>query len=257
MYAGHGEFPRAIFAPGTPQEAFLIAQQAFHIADKYQIPVFILTDQYFLDSVRSFKENGLQKIQSENFVIETKAGYKRYAVTADGVSPRGVPGYGDGLVGIDSDEHDEDAHITESAKMRVLMHEKRWRKMEGVRDEAFLPTEIGDVSRADIVIVSWGSNRGVVEEALEIVKRDDLAGLHFHQVYPLPEKAKKLFARAKPAQGGSASGGKKIIVLENNFSGQFTNLLKLEYGVKITDTILKYDGDPFSVEEVVGKLRQM
>ncbi|MDO8566427.1 MAG: 2-oxoacid:acceptor oxidoreductase subunit alpha [Candidatus Moranbacteria bacterium] len=243
LYAGHGEFPRAIFTPGTGEEAFLIAQQAFYIADKYQVPVFILTDQYFLDSVRSFKENGLQKIQSENFIIETKAGYKRYAITADGVSPRGVPGYGDGLVGIDSDEHDEDAHITESAKMRVLMHEKRWRKMEGVRDEAFLPTEIGDVARADIIIVSWGSNRGVIEEALEMVKRDDVAGLHFHQVYPLPKKVKKLLMK------------KKIVVLENNFSGQFTNLLKLEYGVKITDTILKYDGDPFSVEEVVEKLK--
>lgn len=243
LYAGHGEFPRAIFSPGTGEEAFLVAQQAFRIADKYQIPVFILTDQYLIDSVRSIPEDHLQTIKSENFIIKTEADYKRYAITADGVSPRGVPGYGKGLVGIDSDEHDEEAHITESAAVRVAMHEKRLRKMKGVYDEAFLPTEIGDVSRADTIIVSWGSNRGVTEEALDMVKRDDMAGLHFHQVYPLPKKAKKLLTK------------KKIIVLENNFSGQFANLLKIEYGVKIADTILKYDGDPFSVEEVVERLK--
>lgn len=245
LYAGHGEFPRAIFAPGTPEEAYLVAQQAFHIADKYQIPVFILTDQYLLDSVRSLPKERLQTLKPENHIIETQAEYKRYAVTADGVSPRGIPGYGKGLVGVDSDEHDESAHITESAEMRVIMHEKRFRKMAGISEEALLPTEIGDASQAETLIVSWGSNRGVLEEALEILGREDIAGLHFHQVYPLPKKTKALFAK------------KKIIVLENNFSGQFANLLKLEYGVKIADTILKYNGDPFSVEEVVITLKKI
>lgn len=243
LYAGHGEFPRAIFAPGTPEEAFLVAQQAFHIAAKYQIPVFILTDQYLLDSVRSLPKERLQSIKQENHIIETKADYKRYALTADGISPRGVPGYGAGLVGVDSDEHDESAHITESAEVRIAMHEKRWKKMDGIREEAFLPTEIGDVKHADTLLVSWGSNRGVVEEALEILGQEDIAALHFHQVYPLPEKTKKLFSK------------KKIVVLENNFSGQFADLLIREYGVKIAANILKYDGDPFSVEEVIEKLK--
>jgi len=245
LYAGHGEFPRAVFAPGTPEEAFLVSQQAFFIANKYQTPVFILTDQYFLDSVRSIPKDCLQKIKSENFIIETRTDYKRYSITESGVSPRGVPGYGQGLVGIDSDEHDEEAHITESAEMRVAMHEKRLRKMKGIRAKSLLPTEIGDVSHADTIIVSWGSNRGVVEEALEILKQDNLAGLHFHQVYPLPERTKKLLTK------------KKIVVLENNFGGQFANLLKLEYGIKVADNILKYDGDPFSVEEVVKKLQEL
>ena len=117
--------------------------------------------------------------------------------------------------------------------------------MKGIRAKSLLPTEIGDVSHADTIIVSWGSNRGVVEEALEILKQDNLAGLHFHQVYPLPERTKKLLTK------------KKIVVLENNFGGQFANLLKLEYGIKVADNILKYDGDPFSVEEVVKKLQEL
>lgn len=245
LYAGHGEFPRAIFAPGTPEEAYLVSQQAFSIADKYQIPVFILTDQYFVDSVRSVPKDVLKTLKYENHIVKTEKDYQRYAVTADGISPRGIPGYGEGLVGVDSDEHDEAAHITESAIMRVAMHEKRLRKMESIRKESLAPTQIGDVAHADTVVVTWGSNRGVIEEALEILKRDDIAALHFHQVYPLPEKAKKLFAK------------KKVIVLENNAGGQFANLLKLEYGLKISNTILKYDGDPFSVEEVVKKIKEI
>lgn len=243
LYAGHGEFPRAIFAPGTPEEAFLAAQQAFHIADTYQIPVFILTDQYLLDSISSFPKESLKYLKIQSGVVVTKPNYQRYALTKDGISPRGIPGNGEGLVGVDSDEHDEAGHITESATMRLSMHGKRLSKPLALREEAFLPTEIGDVAHADTLIVTWGSNKGVIEEALELSKREDMAALHFSQVYPLPEKAKKLFTR------------KKIVVMENNATGQFANLLKLEYGVKISDTILKYDGDPFSVEEVVQKLK--
>lgn len=242
LYAGHGEFPRAIFAPGTPEECYLAAQQAFHIADTYQIPVFILTDQYLLDSIGSFPEAHLKQLAVKNHIVETKAAYQRYVLAKDGVSPRGIPGYGEGLVGIDSDEHDEAGHITESATVRVAMHEKRLSKMTGIRKEALMPTEIGDVAEAEMVVVTWGSNRSVIEEALELVEQKNIAGLHFHQVYPLPAKAKKLLAK------------KKIVVMENNATGQFANLLKLEYGVDIAENILKYDGDPFSVEEVIQRL---
>ena len=114
--------------------------------------------------------------------------------------------------------------------------------MTGIRKEALMPTEIGDVAEAETVVVTWGSNRSVMEEALELVGQKSIAGLHFHQVYPLPAKAKKLLAK------------KKIVVMENNATGQFANLLKLEYGVDIADNILKYDGDPFSVEEVIQRL---
>src|SRR6185369_16656229 len=158
LYAGHGEFPRAIFAPGTPEEAFKTAQQAFLMADKYQIPVFILTDQYFLDSVRSVPREKLEFLKIENFITETEENYRRYASAKDGISPRGIPGYGKGLVGVDSDEHDEEAHITECKEVRIHMHEKRMKKMEGLRDDALMPTEIGLTKEADTIVVSWGSN---------------------------------------------------------------------------------------------------
>ncbi len=245
LYAGHGEFPRAIFAPGTPEEAFLVTQQAFHIADKYQSPVFVLTDQYLVDAIGSFPEASLKRLPMKNHIVETEADYRRYALADDGVSPRGVPGHGVGLVGVDSDEHDEAAHITESALVRLSMHEKRLSKMVGIRKETLIPTEIGAVAEAETVIVTWGSNRGVLEEALELSGRSDMAGLHFSQVYPLPEKAKKLLAK------------KKVVVMENNATGQFAHLLQLEYGITVSENILKYNGDPFSVEEVVAKLKKL
>ncbi len=243
LYAGHGEFPRAIFAPGTPEEAYSVAQHAFRIADKYQVPVFLLTDQYFLDSITSLPQEKLQTVPQESFIVKTKEDYRRYALTENGVSPRGVPGYGEGLVGVDSDEHDEEAHITESAAVRVAQHEKRLKKLGGIREEALLPTVIGDIKEAETVVVTWGSNRGVIEEALEKVGDKSVAALHFAQVYPLPEGAKKFFR------------GKKTIVMENNASGQFANLLKQEYGIKVSENILKYDGNPFCVEEVVERLK--
>jgi 2-oxoglutarate ferredoxin oxidoreductase subunit alpha len=245
LYAGHGEFPRAIFTPGTPEECFMVAEEAFRIADTYQIPVFILTDQYLLDSIVGVEEEDLKRLPVTNHIVETASDYARYTLTDDGISPRGVPGNGAGLVGIDSDEHDEAGHITESALVRQAMHDKRLSKLVGIRSEALMPTTLGDVPHADTVIVTWGSNRGVLEEALEILDNEGVAGLHFHQVYPLPTKAKKLLSK------------KKVVVMENNAGGQFANLLTLEYGIKVSENILKYNGDPFSVEEVVKKLKKL
>src|SRR3989344_4182697 len=193
LYAGHGEFPRAILAPGTHQEAFSLAAHAFYLADKYQIPVFILMDQYLIDSIASFPKDELKTPPVKQCIVETKEDYRRDEVTESGVSPRGIPGYGKGMVGVDSDEHDESAHITESASVRLAQHEKRLRKLTGLMEEALPPTEIGTIQNADTIVLSWGSNRGVLEEALEILGNATVAGLHFHQVYPLPEKAKKLF----------------------------------------------------------------
>lgn len=245
LYAGHGEFPRVIFAPGTHEEAFALSARAFDLADKYQIPVFILTDQYFIDSIRSLSASSLVADAPQAHIVETQPDYRRYVITGNGISPRGLPGHGAGLVGVDSDEHDEEAHITESKEVRAAMHEKRLRKMEGVRAEAVPPTPIGNVKKAKTLVVAWGSNRGVLEEAIEKAGNEELAGLHFAQVYPLPEESKKLFGR------------RKVVVLENNASGQFASLLAAEYGIQIHERVLKYNGDPFSIEEVLEKLKTL
>ncbi len=244
LYAGHGEFPRAIFAPGTPMQAFHAMQQAFEAADAYQIPVFVLSDQYMLDSISTLPKEHLEFLPITKHVVETEPEYRRYVVTEDGVSPRGIPGFGQGMVGVDSDEHDEEAHITESAEVRIAMHEKRLRKFDLMKETALMPEEIEAVKGAKTLVVTWGSNRGVLEEALGKIKDESVAGLHFCQVYPLNPKAKKLFSK------------KKIIVMENNTVGQFADLLERDLDIEVSERILKYDGSPYSVEEAVEKIKK-
>ncbi len=246
LYAGHGEFPRAIFAPGTLEESYFVMQQAFEIADRFQIPVVVLTDQYLLDSVSTVEKEALKTLPVTHHVIETKEDYERYALAKDGISPRGIPGFGTGLVGVDSDEHDTQAHITESHVVRLEQHGKRLKKFDGLREMALPPVVMGDAKKAKTLIVTWGSNRGVVEEALDILNDEYFAHVHFMQVYPLSPEGKKLFPKTKD-----------VVVIENNVVGQFANLLEQEYDITVKERILKYDGNPFAVEEIVKKLRKL
>lgn len=244
LYAGHGEFPRAIYAPGTLEEVFTVVQRAFLVADQYQVPAIVLTDQYLLDSVSSVSITEMKRDPVKHHIIKTRTDYERYQVTKEGVSPRGIPGWGEGLVCVDSDEHDTTGHITESAVVRIEQHEKRLRKLGGLRKEALPPVVIGNAKKAKTLVVTWGSNRGVVEEALEFLHDDYFAQIHFPQVYPLAPEGKKLFPKTKD-----------VVVVENNASGQFADLLEREYGVTVGKRILKYDGDPFSVEEIAHQLK--
>ncbi len=246
LYAGHGEFPRAIYAPGTPEEAYYAMTEAFRIADKYQIPVFVLTDQYFLDSVTTVASKALQAASNKSHVVETEANYERYALAEDGVSPRGIPGYGPGLVGVDSDEHDTLGHITESADVRREQHGKRLKKHEGIMSEALSPVISPQAKKAKTLIVTWGSNFGVVEEALDHLDDESIGHIHFPQVYPLPALGKKLLAKAEA-----------IVVVENNASGQFADLLEREYDVEVSTRVLQSDGNPFSVEALTKRFSKL
>jgi 2-oxoglutarate ferredoxin oxidoreductase subunit alpha len=245
LYAGHGEFPRAIFAPGSPEEAYLCMQQAFEMADRFQVPVMVLTDQYLLDSITTVALQELVNVRWKNHVVKTTRDYQRYAMTKDGVSPRGIPGYGTGLVGVDSDEHDADGHITESHVVRLEQHEKRLRKLDCLLEETLPPVVRGNIKKAKTVVVTWGSNLGPVEEALEILGNKMFAQVHFSQVYPLSPVGKKLLEK------------KQVVVVENNATGQFAHLLEREYGVNIDKRILQYDGNPFAVEDLVNRLRKI
>ena len=248
VYAGHGEFCRLVYAPGTIAQAFQITQQAFNIADRYQIPVFILTDQDFVDSYYNIPTLSLSELRNEHHFVETDEGYMRYRFTENGISPRGVPGLGSGLVRADSDEHDEHGHITEDLEhVRPLMVEKRLHKRRRLIEDVLEEPEQYPEGRASSYVICWGSNRNVVKEALDILPSPGLAMLHFHQVFPVhPTIADKLAA------------AEKTIILENNATGQFANLLKIhaDHDIPAERRYLRYSGKPWSVEEVVDVLRQ-
>ncbi len=246
IHAGHGEFPRLVFAPGSLEQAFYLTQKAFNIADKYQIPVFILTDQFFVDSYYNVKKLDFSKIENKKYFVETAEDYKRYDLSKakNGISPRGIPNFGKGLVVVDSDEHDEEGHITEDLDIRIKMVEKRLKKFEALEEDFISPEFYGN-DNYKYLVVCWGSNYNVVKEAIENIDNKDLAMLHFSQVYPFPENAVEFLENAE-----------KIIDVENNATGQFAKLIRAETGIKIDSKILKFNGMPFSVEELTAKIRE-
>lgn len=247
LHAGHGEFMRAIFAPGTAVEAYDITARALQVSDKYQIPTFVLTDQYFVDALYTVDKEEFVAHDVTKNIIETSRKYKRYALTDDGISPRGVPGNGDGLVCVDSDEHDESGRITEDMDgVRMQMMDKRFfKRKELLEEQAMIPEVMGKKS-ARILVVSWGSNRNVVAEAVKIIDDGDVSVVHFVQLFPLHKNVKKIFSKAE-----------KIIIVENNATGQFANLLEKECGIVATIRILKWNGELFSVEELTEKIKKI
>jgi len=245
LYAGHGEFPRIIFAPGKIGDGFYLTQKAFNLADKYQVPVFLLTDQYFVDSYYNTAFLDLSDINIEKHIVKTEVDYERYKLTATGISPRGIPGFGQGLVVVDSDEHDQAGHITEDLGLRTKMVNKRLRRFQLLKNEIIPPELVGPESYKNLV-VCWGSTYNIVGEAVKNLGRDDVALLHFKQVYPLPSETKDYLHKAE-----------KTIIVEGNATSQFAKLIKLNTEFDIKERILKYNGLSFYVEELTEKLNEL
>lgn len=244
-YSGHGEFPRAILAPGSPEEAFSCSAHAFSMADASQSPVFILTDQYLLDTLYDLDPFVLPDRPPESNLVTTAADYQRYAPGPDGVSPRGIPGLGAGIVCVDSDEHTDGGQITEDFTVRVSMVDKRLAKMRLLQDEYALLPYLHGAADFERLIVGWGSTAATVVEALELLRPKSTAFLHCVQLYPLPYVMTEYLQQAT-----------HIIVIENNATGQFARLLRAETGCAIAKEWHKYNGLSFSVDEVLELLRQ-
>ncbi len=248
LYAGHGEFQRIIFAPGSIEQAFYLTQSAFNIADKYQIPVFILTDQDFVDAYYDIESLDVSNIKVEKSIVKTDKDYQRYKLTENGISPRGIPSYGDGLVRVDSDEHDENGHITEDMDyMRIEMTKKRiYKRFELIQSIAQKPTIIGKNDNLT-GIICWGSNFHVIKEAIIENEELKITLIHFHQVYPLHKNTNDILSKFN-----------KLILVENNATGQFSNVLKLHANISIPkeNQYLRYSGKPYSMEEIVEIIKK-
>jgi 2-oxoglutarate ferredoxin oxidoreductase subunit alpha len=245
VYSGHGEFPRIVYAPGGTEEAFTLTHRAFEEADRFQVPVFILTDQYFIDSYYSVEGLPAAELSVNDRTVAATADYKRYAFTDDGISPRGIPGFGKGVVAVDSHEHTEDGHITEEIGVRNRMMEKRMGKMELIAADSVAPTVVGS-EEYKVLVAGWGSTKHMLTEAVSLLQRDDVAVLHFSQLYPVPPGTQELLDRAETA-----------ILVENNYTGQLGKLLRTHTGCTFDHEILQYDGRPFCSELLARKILKL
>jgi 2-oxoglutarate ferredoxin oxidoreductase subunit alpha len=241
LYSGHGEFTRIVYAPKNLKSAVEITNKAFIDSQKYQIPVFILTDQYFMENLYPFEKIKIIE-DKEKHIIESKKDYQRYAFTENGISPRALPGFGTGLVCIDSDEHDTSGHITEDFSLRIEMVKKRLKRIEDITFESLEPTVIGEGK--EIIVIGWGSTFETIKEAIDKMDNKKIKYLHYEQVYPLYKGTKELLKHAK-----------KIIVIEGNATGQFAEIIKKETNKEVIN-ILKYNGLQFFVEEIVQEITE-
>ncbi len=245
LYAGHGEFPRIIFSPGTPQQGLRLSAKAFDMADKYQVPVFILTDHYFLNSYSDTTIQEMKRSDAKEYTIKTDETYKRYAFSDKGISPRGIPGYGEGLVKVDSDEHDEEGYITEDFTTRKKMVEKRMSKLDSYKKDSEPPELIGS-GDFKTLILCWGSTYQIVKEALDTIERNDISALFFPQVCPIPQQAESYLKKAD-----------RIFSLENNYTGQFGSLIQQKFGIRLSGNITQYNGLPFYFEDVCKQFESL
>jgi 2-oxoglutarate ferredoxin oxidoreductase subunit alpha len=253
LHAGHGEFPRIIFAPGSPEEAFYLTNKAFDLSQRFQVPVFILTDQYLADTqwtYEKFNTEGLIYVdyRLREKIQESQEEYKRHAFTDNGISPFAIPGESKHLVVTDSDEHNEEGHLIEDGPTRVKMVNKRYFLKKGAITASINPPHLYGSKEPETVIVGWGSTYGIMKETVDALSgKRSIAMLHFSEIYPFPgtEKFDYIDVLRK---------AKKTIIIEQNATSQFARLMKTETGYSFADHINRYDGRPFMIEELTGEI---
>jgi 2-oxoglutarate ferredoxin oxidoreductase subunit alpha len=251
LHAAHGEFPRVVFAPATVDDCFWLTVKAFNLAEKYQVPVLIITDHYLASSYFTVDKFELNKVTIDRGLLftenNTSGEYKRHALTESGISPRAFPGGKDALVVTDSDEHDEAGHLIEDAETRTKMMDKRLRKLDGLKEEIIPPRFYGS-EKADTLFIGWGSTYGVIKEAVDIINRDggSCSCLHLNQLWPFPIEA----------VSSAMKNAHDSYVIENNATGQLARLIRRETGLSVGGNILRYDGRPFTPAHILRELRK-
>jgi 2-oxoglutarate ferredoxin oxidoreductase subunit alpha len=257
LFGTHGEIPKIVLTPATPEECFTVMGKAFNLAEKYQCPVIVMTDLALSLSKQTTEMLSLDDIQIDRgYVVGEEdvakhaapTGFKRYEITEDGISPRVFPGTKGGIHHVTGVEHMETGRPNETAPNRKVMMDKRMRKLANVE----LPDSVvrtGDAN-PDVVLVGLGSNIGPIGEAAERLRAEGLKVAHAHVHALLPFPTKMLTAAIADA--------KKVLVVENNATSQLRHLMS-HFGVQHADisSLLKYDGRPFLPSEIYQHVKEM
>jgi 2-oxoglutarate/2-oxoacid ferredoxin oxidoreductase subunit alpha len=247
VFASQGEFPRVVLAPTTPESAFQLTVDAFNLADLLQTPVIILSDHHLASSYWTVDDLPVDRVKVDRGVLASKkeldsgAGYERYKLTKNGISPRAWPGQGTALVCSTGDEHDETGHISEEPEMRIAMVDKRWKKLEKLQGRPGLEADIE--AGAQTALIGWGSTYGAIAETVGQLRAggEKISHVQLTRLWPFPVEELK----------EKLSGHRKIIVVENNSMAQMARLMRAESGIEAAETILRYDGRPFCVADII------
>jgi 2-oxoglutarate ferredoxin oxidoreductase subunit alpha len=259
LHTGQGEFPRIVLASGDLEESFYDVAKAFNFAETYQVPVIHLLDKAMANADQTCGMFDPRKVRIERGLLlkgplkesETEK-FERFRFTETGVSPRPVIGAKGGIYWNSGDEHDEKGHITEDPTNRDMMMEKRMGKLDLAARE--IPAEDKLVfhgpTDAPITVVSWGSTKGAILDAMDALKDQDGILFNFVQLRLLNPFPTEEVVRA-------LSRSKKLVDIEMNYSGQFAGLLREKTGISVDHLIVKYNGRPMSCEEIYDTIKQI
>jgi 2-oxoglutarate/2-oxoacid ferredoxin oxidoreductase subunit alpha len=257
IYGTHGEIPKIVMAPSTVQEAFYDMVEAFNLAEEYQCPVIVLSDLQLSLGKQTVEPLEYDKIEirrgklvkEELPPLEKKDNFKRYEITEDGISPRVIPGTPNGIHHVTGVEHAETGRPSEVAANRNAQMDKRLRKLKHIRFNTPVHKNVKH-DEADLLIVGFISTRGAIEEAIDRLEQDGVKVNHAHirLLHPFPtEEVLPLVESAK-----------KVVVVEQNATGQLANILKMNVGhAEKISSVLKYDGNPFLPNEVYTKCKEL
>jgi len=254
IHAAHGEFPRIVLCSGDIEECFYDAARAFNYAERYQMPVIHLIDKALANSTKSCRvfDPSLAKIERGQLLTEVDVKgkeYKRFQFTESGISPRLPLGTPSVVFWYTGDEHDEQGHICEEPMNRTRMVDKRMRKLETADREIPVQERINFFGESDAAatIVSWGSPKGAIFEAMERLRQEGFK-MNFLQVrMPHPLPTDYIAEVLKKAQ--------KKIDVEMNYSGQLAGIIREKTGIAMDYFVLKWNGRPMSADEVYEALK--
>jgi 2-oxoglutarate ferredoxin oxidoreductase subunit alpha len=257
LYASHGEFPRIVTAPGTVEQCFEAGWRSFNLADRYQTPVIVLSDLYLSNALRTIDFDALdysKVVIDRGELLEGEAlerlngSYLRHEPTETGISPRALPGHPSTVYVTTGDEHSKDGFITEASDVRNEQMEKRMRKLELAKQELRMPEWYGPAD-SELTLVGWGSTYGALREAVDRLNAqgESVNLLHFTDIYPIDEER----------LGAELERARRIVVVEQNYTGQLARVLRSFTGRKADWRINKYDGRPLSPDEVVAGIQSV
>ncbi|MDV3278038.1 MAG: 2-oxoacid:acceptor oxidoreductase subunit alpha [Nitrososphaerales archaeon] len=258
LHAGHGEFPRMILASGDLEESFYDTVRAFNYAEKYQTPVIHMVDKALANSDSTMEMFDVNKVKIDRGLLlrgsapgAENGEFKRFQLTPNGISPRPALGTKGGVYWNTGDEHDEHGHISEDPTNRDVMMEKRMGKLVLADKEIPIQERVNffGPESADVTIVSWGSPKGAILDAMDWLKEDGIKVnfLQIRLVHPFPtEYVTKVLSKAK-----------RIVGVEMNYSGQLIGILRERTCIPVEQLVVKYNGRPMSSEEVYDAIKMI
>ncbi|MEW5977840.1 MAG: 2-oxoacid:acceptor oxidoreductase subunit alpha [Acidobacteriota bacterium] len=256
--ASQGDFPRIIIAPRDVTDAYYSSVEAFNLAEKYQLPVILVSDLLLSEHPETVEPDALRcEVPIDRGEIVTNwpsdnGAYKRFAFTESGISPRALPGTANTVHVAATDDHDEEgiliSDVFTNPAVRRKVQEKRMKKMTLALKE-LPPPQLEGPANAEVTLVTWGSTYGAAREAAEKLRAEGVPASQLHFKYMLP------FHAAEALRILSAC--KRTIAVECNYTGQFAHHLRAETGYSVHDTILKYDGEPIEPAYIAERVKAL